>query len=55
MAKNVTAPKADPADVASVAIDAIAAGEHEIVVDDFSRGVLAKLSDGVAALYPELH
>ena len=55
MAKNVTAPKADPADVARIATDAIAAGEHEIVVDDFSRSVLAKLSGGVAALYPELH
>lgn len=55
MARHVTAPKSDPADVARVAIDAVAAGAHEIVVDDLSRDVLAKLSGGVAALYPQLH
>jgi NAD(P)-dependent dehydrogenase (short-subunit alcohol dehydrogenase family) len=54
MAKEVTAPKVDPADVARIAIDAIAAGSPEIVVDDVSRGVLANLSGGVAALYPQL-
>jgi NAD(P)-dependent dehydrogenase (short-subunit alcohol dehydrogenase family) len=55
MARHVTAPKSDPAEVARIAIDAVAAGAHEIVVDDLSRDVLAKLSGGVAALYPQLH
>jgi NAD(P)-dependent dehydrogenase (short-subunit alcohol dehydrogenase family) len=55
MTRNVTAPKLDTADVARVAIDGVAAGSHEIVVDDFSRDVLAGLSGGVAALYPQLH
>ena len=55
MAKHVTGAKADPAEVARIAIDAIAGQAHEIVADDISRGVLAKLSGGVAALYPDLH
>jgi NAD(P)-dependent dehydrogenase (short-subunit alcohol dehydrogenase family) len=54
MASQVTAPKVDPADVARTAVDALEAGAAEIVVDDVSRGVLANLSGGVAALYPQL-
>jgi hypothetical protein len=38
MARHVTAAKAEPADVAGIAIDAVAAGAQEIVVDDISRG-----------------
>ncbi|MEU5714129.1 SDR family oxidoreductase [Streptomyces flaveolus] len=54
MARHVTEPKTDPADVARAAVDGIAAGTHEIVVDDLSRHVRANLSGGVAALYPQL-
>jgi NAD(P)-dependent dehydrogenase (short-subunit alcohol dehydrogenase family) len=54
MARHVTEPKTDPADVARAAVDGIAAGTHEIVVDDISRHVRANLSGGVAALYPQL-
>ncbi|MDN3029347.1 SDR family oxidoreductase [Streptomyces sp. S.PB5] len=54
MARHLTEPKTDPADVARAAADGIAAGAPEIVVDDFSRQVLANLSGGVAALYPQL-
>lgn len=54
MARHVTEPKADPADVARVAVDGIAAGAPEILVDDLSRRVQAGLSGGVAALYPQL-
>jgi NAD(P)-dependent dehydrogenase (short-subunit alcohol dehydrogenase family) len=54
MAASVTAPKANPADIAALAVDGLEAGSYEIVADDTSRGVLAGLSGGVAALYPEL-
>ncbi|MEU6095031.1 SDR family oxidoreductase [Streptomyces sp. NPDC047079] len=54
MARHVTGSKSDPADVARAAVDGIAAGAHEIVVDDLSRQVQAGLSGGVAALYPQL-
>jgi NAD(P)-dependent dehydrogenase (short-subunit alcohol dehydrogenase family) len=54
MARHVTEPKTDPADVARAAVDGIAAGAPEIVVDDLSRRIQAGLSGGVAALYPQL-
>ena len=54
MAKSVEAPKADPADIARIAIDGIEAGQAEIIADDTSRAVLAGLSGGVAALYPKV-
>jgi NAD(P)-dependent dehydrogenase (short-subunit alcohol dehydrogenase family) len=52
MTAGVEAPKSDPADIARIAVDAIAAGEPEIVADEISRSVLARLSGGVPALYP---
>ena len=54
LARAVTTPKHDPADVARIAIDGIAADSYEIVVDDLSRNVQAGLAGGVAALYPDL-
>ncbi|MFJ9831785.1 SDR family oxidoreductase [Streptomyces sp. NPDC101169] len=54
MARHVTEPKTDPVDVARAAVDGIASGAAEIVVDDRSRQVQADLSGGVAALYPQL-
>jgi NAD(P)-dependent dehydrogenase (short-subunit alcohol dehydrogenase family) len=54
MARNVPGPKLDPAGVARIAVDALASRSSEIVVDDLSRAVLARLSGGVAALYPQL-
>lgn len=54
MAAEVNSPKADPAEVARLAIDGIAAGEYEIVADDVSKTVLSGLSGGVGALYPSL-
>ncbi|GHJ53622.1 short-chain dehydrogenase [Nonomuraea sp. TT08I-71] len=54
MAAHVTAPKADPAQIARLAVDGIEADRYEIVADDTSRQVLAGLSGGVAALYPDL-
>jgi NAD(P)-dependent dehydrogenase (short-subunit alcohol dehydrogenase family) len=52
MAASVTGPKADPADIAEIALDGIEAGAYEIVADATSRQVLSGLSGGVAALYP---
>lgn len=54
MAAHVTAPKSDPAEIARLAVDGIEADRYEIVADDTSRQVLAGLSGGVAALYPDL-
>jgi NAD(P)-dependent dehydrogenase (short-subunit alcohol dehydrogenase family) len=52
MTAGVEAQKSDPAVIARIAVDAIEAGEPEIVADDISRSVLARLSGGVPALYP---
>ena len=54
MARRVTAPKSNPADIAKIAVDGIAAGDAEIIADEISRQVLAGLSSGVAGLYPQL-
>jgi NAD(P)-dependent dehydrogenase (short-subunit alcohol dehydrogenase family) len=54
MTRDVTAPKSKPEDVARAAIDGIAAGDYEILVDDVSRQVQAGLAGGVAALYASL-
>jgi NAD(P)-dependent dehydrogenase (short-subunit alcohol dehydrogenase family) len=54
MTRNVTAPKSDPADIAKIAINGIAAGDAEIIADETSKQVLAGLSSGVAGLYPQL-
>ena len=53
MAASVTGPKANPADIAEIALDGIEGGAFEIVADETSRRVLAGLSGGVAALYPQ--
>ena len=54
MTRGVDAPKSDPADIARIAVDGIAAGAYEILADDISRQVQAGLAGGVAALYPQL-
>jgi NAD(P)-dependent dehydrogenase (short-subunit alcohol dehydrogenase family) len=52
MARHVEAEKNDPAVVAKLALDGVAAGQAEILADDLSRQVQAGLAGGVAALYP---
>jgi NAD(P)-dependent dehydrogenase (short-subunit alcohol dehydrogenase family) len=52
--RGITEPKSDPADIARIAVDGIAARAHEIVADDFSRQVQAQLAGGVAVVYPQL-
>ena len=54
MAEGLDGPKSDPAVVAALAVDAIAAGAYDILADDTSRGVQAGLAKGVAGLYPDL-
>jgi NAD(P)-dependent dehydrogenase (short-subunit alcohol dehydrogenase family) len=53
MTKGLEAPKADPADVARMALDGIVAGDAEIIADEVTKHVLSGLSGGVAALYPQ--
>ena len=53
MTRNVDAPKADPADIARIALDGIADDAYEIIADDTSKQVLAGLAAGVGALYPQ--
>jgi NAD(P)-dependent dehydrogenase (short-subunit alcohol dehydrogenase family) len=53
MFRDVDVPKADPADIARIALDGIAGDAYEIIADDTSKQVLASLSGGVGALYPQ--
>jgi NAD(P)-dependent dehydrogenase (short-subunit alcohol dehydrogenase family) len=53
MTRGVSAPKSDPAEIAALALDELAAGQVEILADDVSRQVRAGLAGGVAALYPQ--
>jgi short-subunit dehydrogenase len=54
MMKDSDVPKSDPAAVAALALDGVAAGHHEVLADDVSRHVQAQLSNGVAGVYPQL-
>jgi NAD(P)-dependent dehydrogenase (short-subunit alcohol dehydrogenase family) len=53
MTRLVQAPKSDPAVIAKIALDGVEAGDAEILADETSRQVLAGLSGGVGALYPQ--
>ena len=54
MAAAVSGPKTSPKSVANATLDAIEAGEHEVLADDISRQVRAALSGPLAGLYPSL-
>ncbi|WP_232665262.1 SDR family oxidoreductase [Pseudonocardia sp. TRM90224] len=54
MARHITDPKSDPADIAALALDGVAAGAPEVVADEVSRRVRSGLSAELAALYPQL-
>jgi NAD(P)-dependent dehydrogenase (short-subunit alcohol dehydrogenase family) len=54
LARHVTEPKSDTADIARIALDGMEAGETEIVADEISKQVLAGLSAGVRGLYPQV-
>jgi NAD(P)-dependent dehydrogenase (short-subunit alcohol dehydrogenase family) len=53
MVRHVTAAKSDPAVVAKIALDAIEAGDVEILADELSGQVRAGLAAGVTGLYPQ--
>jgi NAD(P)-dependent dehydrogenase (short-subunit alcohol dehydrogenase family) len=54
MIRHLDVPKSDPAVIAKLAIDGLAAGDAEVIADETSKRVLAGLSGGVAALYPQV-
>ena len=54
MAAGIPFAKSAPGDVVAAVWDAVSAGEHEVIVDDMSRGVKAALSGPIGALYPQL-
>ena len=53
MVRDLDVPKVDPALVAKLALDGLAAGAVVILADDSSRRVQRGLAGGVAALYPQ--
>jgi len=53
MVRELDVPKVDPALVAKLALDGLAAGAVEVLADDTSRRVQQGLAGGVAALYPQ--
>jgi len=54
MAEGLDGPRSDPADVAAQALDAITAGDYELLADENSRAVRSGFAGGVASLYPQL-
>lgn len=52
MTADIDAPKSSPVTVAALAYDGIAAGQLEILADDFTRAVKAQLSTPGDELYP---
>jgi len=54
MAEGLDGPRSDPAEVAGQALDAVQAGDYEVLADETSRRVRAGFSGGVASLYPQL-
>jgi len=53
MVRHLDVPKVNPALVAKLALDGLAAGAVEVLADDTSRRVQQGLAGGVAALYPQ--
>jgi NAD(P)-dependent dehydrogenase (short-subunit alcohol dehydrogenase family) len=54
LAEGMDGHKSDPAVIAALTLDALAAGEAEIAADELSTNVKAGLAGGVAALYPQV-
>ncbi|MGW6358994.1 SDR family oxidoreductase [Streptomyces sp. NPDC055092] len=54
IAAGSTAPKADPAEVAALALDGVETGAYEVLADNMSREVRAALSGNLLSLYPQL-
>ncbi|GAA4670675.1 MULTISPECIES: SDR family oxidoreductase [Amycolatopsis] len=54
MAARVEGPKVDPADVAAQALDGIEQGRLEVLADEVTRQLRAKLSGDLTGIYPQL-
>jgi NAD(P)-dependent dehydrogenase (short-subunit alcohol dehydrogenase family) len=54
MAKHATGPKVDPADLVRTVLDAVEAGEYEVLADELSVNLKAGLSAPLEAVYPQL-
>jgi NAD(P)-dependent dehydrogenase (short-subunit alcohol dehydrogenase family) len=54
MAASVEAPKLQPVEVATAALDAVQAGQFEVLVDELTRGVKQALSADPRTIYPAL-
>ena len=54
MTAGLEVPKLDPRGVARQVVDAIRAGDLEVLADDTTRTVKSKLSEDVIALYPQI-
>ncbi|GGV82779.1 SDR family oxidoreductase [Streptomyces griseoloalbus] len=54
MIASLDVPKADPAEIARIALEGLEKGLLEVVADDVSKNVQAGLSAGVEALHPRL-
>ena len=53
MVRHLDVPKIDPAVVAKLALDGLAAGQPEVLADETSRQVQQGPGGGVTALYPQ--
>ena len=53
MAENATNPKMDPADLVRTVLDAVEAGEYEVLADETSAQLKAGLSAPIEALHPQ--
>lgn len=54
MAAHATDPKMDPADLVRTVMDAVEAGEYEVLADETSVQLKAGLSAPIEAMYPQL-
>jgi NAD(P)-dependent dehydrogenase (short-subunit alcohol dehydrogenase family) len=54
MTAAVDAPKSAPDDVVAAVLDAVEAGQHEVLVDETARNVRAGLAGPLSGLYPPL-
>jgi NAD(P)-dependent dehydrogenase (short-subunit alcohol dehydrogenase family) len=54
MAAAVTGPKTAPREVAEATLNALEAGQHELLADELSRRVRAQLSGPLTAMYPSV-
>ena len=54
MAAHATDPQMGPADLVTTVLDAVAAGEYEVIADETSVQLKAGLGAPIEAVYPQL-